>query len=110
MIDKSLPCFFRSPLEVQHVLADLPVSSLERATSSRESERLRDAYVQARIVGTHHAGDAHHIALATVVRADLLVSWNFKHIVHWDKIRMFNAVNLLQGYPPIEIRSPKEVV
>jgi hypothetical protein len=43
-------------------------------------------------------------------RADLLVSWNFKHIVHWDKIRGFNAVNLREGYPSIEIRSPQEVI
>ena len=48
--------------------------------------------------------------LATVSRADLVVSWNFKHIVHWEKIRGFNAVNLREGYPPIEIRSPREVV
>ncbi len=39
-----------------------------------------------------------------------MVSWNFKHIVHWDKIRMFNAVNLWEGYPEIEIRSPREVI
>ena len=51
-----------------------------------------------------------HVALATVSRADMVVSWNFKHIVHFDKIRGFNAVNLREGYLPIEIRSPKEVV
>jgi hypothetical protein len=40
----------------------------------------------------------------------LLVSWNFKHIVHVEKIRGFNSVNLREGYPTIDIRSPKEVV
>ena len=75
-----------------------------------ESEWLRDAYLKARVVGPSHGKDAHHIALATVSRADLVASWNFKHIVHWDKIRGFNAVNLREGYPPIEIRSPREVV
>ena len=30
--------------------------------------------------------DAMHVALATVAKADV-VSWNFKHIVHFDKIR-----------------------
>ena len=48
--------------------------------------------------------------MATVARADLIVSWNFKHLVHIDKIRGFNAVNLRDGYPTLEIRSPKEVV
>ena len=54
--------------------------------------------------------DATHVAAATAARADAIVSWNFKHIVHWDKIRLFNAVNLREGYAPLEIRSPKEVV
>jgi hypothetical protein len=64
----------------------------------------------ANVVSALHRNDAHHVAMATVARADLIVSWNFKHIVHYDKIRAFNAVNLQQGYPLIDIRSPKEVV
>ena len=50
------------------------------------------------------------MSLATIARADLIVSWNFKHIVHVDKIKMFNAVNLMQGYGLIDIRGPLEVV
>jgi len=50
-----------------------------------------------------------HIALATVAEVDVLVSWNFKHILHFNKIRMFNAVNLEQGYKQIQIFSPREV-
>jgi hypothetical protein len=70
----------------------------------------RDAYLAAGVVGAASERDAHHVALASVARADLIVSWNFKHIVHVDKIRMFNAVNLMQGYGLIDIRSPIEVV
>jgi hypothetical protein len=54
--------------------------------------------------------DAHHVALATIAKADLIVSWNFKHIVHVDKIRAFQPVNLVQGYTSIDIRSPLEIV
>jgi hypothetical protein len=39
-----------------------------------------------------------------------LVSWNFKHIVNYDKIRLFNSVNLKLGYPEIDIRSPQELI
>jgi len=39
----------------------------------------------------------------------MIVSWNFKHIVHYDKIRLYNAVNTLRGYTPIGIYSPWEV-
>lgn len=50
-----------------------------------------------------------HIALATVADIDVLVSWNFKHIVRLDKIRIFNAVNLELGYKQLQIYSPREV-
>lgn len=54
--------------------------------------------------------DALHVALATIGRVDVLVSWNFRHIVNLGKIRLFNAVNLEQGYGLIEIRTPREVL
>jgi predicted nucleic acid-binding protein len=53
--------------------------------------------------------DLLHIALATVANVDVLVSWNFKHIVRLEKIRIFNAVNLELGYKPLLIHSPQEV-
>ena len=45
----------------------------------------------------------------TVGEADVLVSWNFKHIMRFDKIRLFNAVNLEYGYKPLQIFNPREV-
>jgi len=50
-----------------------------------------------------------HIALATIATADALVSWNFKHIVKLEKIRLFNAVNVESGYRSLNILSPREV-
>ncbi len=50
-----------------------------------------------------------HIALATVAKVDVLVSWNFKHIVRLEKIRLYNTVNLELGYAELQIRSPREV-
>ncbi len=54
--------------------------------------------------------DAAHLVLATVAEADLIVSWNFRHLVHFEKIRQYNAINLALGYKMIEIRSPREVI
>jgi len=45
-----------------------------------------------------------------VARADAVVSWHFKHLVQLRRIRAFHAVNVLHGYPLIEIRSPLEVI
>lgn len=99
-----------APPAVRAVLAQLSEDAVERVEMSEESERLSRAYLQAGVVGEQHANDAHHVALATIARVDAMVSWNFRHIVHLDRIRMFNSVNLREGYPVIEIRSPREVV
>lgn len=54
--------------------------------------------------------DCLHIALATIHKVDILVSWNFKHIVNVYRIRGYNSVNLSLGYSTLEIRSPKDVI
>ena len=45
---------------------------------------------------------------ATVARADMIVSWIFKHIVHFQKSRGYNAVNLREGYALLAIHTPTE--
>jgi len=99
-----------APEEVRKVLTDLPADQVEEIVIDEEVLSLRDAYLAAGVVGPASEADAEHIAAATVAEADLLVSWNFKHIVHFDKIRGFNGVNRLQGYRELEIYSPREVV
>ncbi len=71
---------------------------------------LRDAYVAAGVITAKWADDAAYVAAATIANADLIVSWNFRHIVRFDKIRLYNAVNAMEGYRPLEIRSPLEVI
>ncbi|NLF07370.1 MAG: type II toxin-antitoxin system VapC family toxin [Pirellulaceae bacterium] len=91
-------------------LFDEMLALLRVVSVDDEILRLRDAYVSAGIVGDKWADDAGHVAAATIGMADLIVSWNFKHIVHFDKIRRYNAINLLNGYREIDIRSPAEVI
>ncbi len=76
---------------------------------TEEALQLAEAYVQRNILTPKYADDALHIALASVAEVDVLVSWNFKHIVHFDKIRQFTAVNIERGYKPLQIYSPREV-
>jgi hypothetical protein len=75
-----------------------------------EIARLRDAYLEARIVEPAAKADAEHIASASVADVDFVVSWNFKHIVHYEKIAGYQAINLINGYKEIRMYSPKEVV
>jgi hypothetical protein len=99
-----------APAEVKQVFAGLPDECVERVSVTKEALSLRDAYLKAGILGKASADDALHVAIATVAGADLIVSWNFRHIVHFDKIRQFNAINQFEGYATVDIRSPKEVV
>ena len=54
--------------------------------------------------------DARQIAIASINKIDIIVSWNFKHIVNLDRIKLYNSVNLKNGYPLIEIRSPRDII
>jgi predicted nucleic acid-binding protein len=72
--------------------------------------RLMRGYLDAGVVTDKWRDDALHVAQATVAGCQLIVSWNFKHIVHYQKIPLYNAVNTLQGYDSIDIYSPLEVV
>lgn len=77
---------------------------------SKEALQLRDAYLKAGIITPKYSDDALHVALASVSNCSLIVSWNFKHIVHFEKIPLYNAVNILNGYSEIKIFSPLEVI
>lgn len=77
---------------------------------SKEARELADKYISEKALGTASLNDAYHIAIATVNRIDVLASWNFRHIVNLDKIRLFNAINLKFRYPVIDIRAPKELI
>jgi hypothetical protein len=78
--------------------------------TSIQIEELAQAYLAAEVVSPKFADDALHVAMATVHRVRFLVSWNFKHLVNVRREDGFNAVNLLQGWPPIRIVSPKEII
>lgn len=67
------------------------------------------AYESHGVLGSRFRNDMLHIALATVAEVDVVVSWNFRHIVRLDKIQQFNGINLELGYKTLAIYSPREV-
>ena len=99
----------RAPQSVRDFFVSLPESQIEWVASTVESDRLAAQYIAENVVGQSSINDCKHIALATINHADVLVAWNFKHIVNIDRIRGYNSVNLKLGYPHIEIRTPREV-
>ncbi len=79
------------------------------ANVTTEVEELAETYINEKVVGQTSYADCTHIALATINKADILASWNFRHIVNIDRIRGYNSVNMKLGYPILEIRTPKEI-
>lgn len=99
-----------APKNVQELLYNLPHNSTEYFEISEEIENLHLAYINSKVVSSLHNSDALHIAAASVVGADIIISWNFKHIVQFEKIKGYHAVNLINNYPQIPIHSPTEVI
>ncbi|RPH33518.1 MAG: PIN domain protein [Bacteroidales bacterium] len=99
-----------APDFVKDLKSKIPIDCYRFLELDDESRELAETYINEKVLGKASLDDAFHIAVATVNRLDVLVSWNFKHIVNYDKIKLFNSINLRLGYPLIEIRSPKEFV
>ncbi len=96
--------------EVRDFYTSLPNQCIEFIQLSPDAITLAETYVREKVVGDTHLDDCLHIALATIYHVDILVSWNFKHIVNIYRIRGYNSVNIKLGYPTLEIRSPKDIV
>jgi hypothetical protein len=98
-----------APAAVRELHQEMLVIARPALTITAEGLELVTAYEARRILAARDAADVRHIALATVAVVDALVSWNFKHIVRLEKIRLFNAVNVELGYRSLNILSPREV-
>ena len=99
-----------APQEVRNVVREIPEENIEYAELTEEAVNLAGKYIAEGVIGKGKLVDAEHIAIATINRVDVLVSWNFRHIVNLQKIRGYNSVNLKYDYPLLEIRSPLEVI
>ena len=88
----------------------IPTAHTEIVRLSPEAEALARLYLSEAILTVNMFADAQHIAMATIAGVDVLVSWNFRHVVNLQRIQHVHRVNALHGYPTIEIRSHREVV
>lgn len=98
-----------APEPVNRFFAELEPLLL-RVDIDEAAYALRRAYLDARVLGPKWAADALHVAAATVSGCRAVVSWNFKHIVNFRRIPLYNGVNQMQGYGPIAIHTPQEVI
>jgi predicted nucleic acid-binding protein len=97
-----------APQQVRELVTQIKADFTQFLDTTDEAVELANEYIAERVVGETSYSDCLHIALATIHKADYLVSWNFKHIVNVQRIRGYNAINLKNGYSLLEIRSPRE--
>ncbi|MDB4793506.1 PIN domain-containing protein [Methylacidiphilales bacterium] len=100
----------RAPDHVRTLMANTFTEPGSILTLTPEAATLAARYMEAKVVPAKYAEDADHVAVAVVHKIDLVVSWNFKHLVNFHREKGFNAVNLLQGYPPVRIVNPQELI
>jgi len=98
-----------APPNIRNYLEGLTFNQKEFVEITEDAFILADTYIRDKVVGKTSRADCLHIALATIHKVDILISWNFKHIVNINRIRGYNSVNLRLGYPTLEIRTPKEI-
>lgn len=97
------------PKRVRELFLEI-LPRMDIAEITKEAIKLQQAYTEAKILSAKYSTDALHVAMATISKSSLIVSWNFKHIVNFQKIPRYNAVNKLHGYDEIAIYSPLEVI
>ena len=99
-----------APENVKEHFKNLQKENVERVLVTDEILTLSSKYVAEKVVGQTSFDDCIHIATATIYKVDILVSWNFKHIVNVYRIRGYNSINIRSNYQSLEIRSPKEIL
>jgi predicted nucleic acid-binding protein len=97
-----------APERVKLLVNNFKVENTEFIEITDEAVELATKYIEEKVVGQTSYADCLHIAIATIYRADYLVSWNFKHIVNVQRIRGYNAINIKNGYKELEIHSPRD--
>jgi hypothetical protein len=96
--------------EIRNKLNELPKEQVIPLGVNDETIKLAETYIIEGALTNKSYNDALHIALATINNADVVASWNFKHIVNINRIRLYNSINLKLGYKMIEIRTPREIL
>ena len=96
--------------QVNEKVDEVPGRFKVEIKSTVRAATLAATYIAQGALSNKCYNDALHIALATLHNADVLASWNFKHIVNLDRIKLYNSIHLQMGYRSIEIRTPREIL
>jgi len=93
--------------ELLRWLGDIDYTEL---TETEEVSELTSKYLKAGILPKKSDRDRQHIAYACVYNCDMVVSWNFKHLVNFKTITGIKSVNALAGYREMPIYTPTMLI
>ncbi len=100
----------RAPVSVRQTIeSELTKTPLLVLEESDASLALARAYIDSGAIPQQYEDDARHVAVATVNDVQVIVSWNFRHMVNVERKRRLNSVNVREGFPLIDLISPWEV-
>ena len=85
------------------LLSDFPILKINSSI-----EALSKEYLEAKIIPLNSVNDALHLSVAVINRIDILLSWDFTHLVKKEVERKVNIYNISNGYSQIWITSPGE--
>jgi predicted nucleic acid-binding protein len=113
--------------EISGIISDLSLNELNDAPESLkkifqpyiklmsiiyendESRKLAATYFNEKVFSKSQDADARHVSISTIHRIPTIISWNFRHLVNVARRRMINGINVINGYPLIDVISPLEV-
>ncbi|WPQ60507.1 hypothetical protein SIO70_19345 [Chitinophaga sancti] len=96
--------------EVMMQPEQVPYKFMISTRHSPKAKMLAEMYIAAGALTIKSKGDALHVATATLQGADVLASWNFRHMVNTGKIELFNKINKEMGYRSIQIKTPRDIL
>lgn len=99
-----------APQKVKDILDNLNPNFKQKVMVDNECRFLADCYLENGVLPPKSYTDALHLACATIVEADYIISWNFKHIVNYRRIKLVNTLNRQLNYQPIQIFSPPQII
>ncbi len=100
----------KAPKKVRGLPTTIPPEFIDLVSITEEQLALADKYVEEGALTPKYHSDAQHIAISTILKVASLVSWNFRHMVNFFRIRQYNSINLKYGYSTIDIRTLKEII
>jgi hypothetical protein len=99
-----------SPLLLFQLEGVIEVYKLERVNTDAETLRIARAYIAGKAFTENNFLDALHVAAGVQHGCEVVVSWNFQHIVRAWTIKQVAEVNAALGLANIVICTPQEVI